>query len=52
MSKSYLVNERGEIGSRMNGKEQKVNGKEPAGFGIRLTQQQYYLSRSLEGENE
>ena len=49
MSKSYPVNEREEIGNRMNGKEQKINGKEPAGFGIRLTQQQYYLSRSLEG---
>lgn len=33
MSKSYPVNERGEIGSGMNGKEQKVNSKEPAGFG-------------------
>lgn len=52
MSKSYPVNERGEIGSRMNGKEQKVNGKGPAGFSIRLTQEQYYLSGSLEGENE
>lgn len=42
----------GEIGNRMNGKEQKVKGQEPAGFCIRLTQQQYYLSRSLEGESE
>lgn len=50
MSKSYLVNERGEVGNRMNGKAQKVNGKGPAGFSIRLKQQQYYLSGSLEGK--
>lgn len=32
MNASYLVNERGEIGNRMNGKEQKVNCREQPGL--------------------